>query len=53
MDWPKDSRKGDYYINEDGKYEMYFQVNSERQNTLEDIAAMCCFFMFGSSLQTE
>ena len=24
MDWPKDSRKDDYYINEDGMYELLF-----------------------------
>ena len=31
----------------------YFPVNSQKQNTLEDTAAMCCFLMFESSLQTR
>ena len=31
----------------------YFQINNQRQKTLEDTAAMCCFLMFDSNLQTK
>ena len=53
VDWPKDSEKYDIYTNEEGIYEIYFQVNNQRQKTSGDTAAMCCFLMFGSSLQTK
>ena len=54
VNWPKDSQKFDIYINEEGMYELvFFQVNSQRQKTLEGTAAMCCFPMFDSSLQTK
>ena len=53
MDWPKDSSKDDYYINEERMYEIVFQVNNQRQKTSEDTAAMCCFLMSNSSLQTK
>ena len=53
MDWPKDSRKDVYYINEEGMYEIVFKVNSQRQEISEGTVAMCCFPMFGSNLQTK
>ena len=31
----------------------YFQVNNQGQKTSEHTAAMCCFLMFGSKLQTK
>ena len=53
VDWPKDLEKYDIYTNEEGIYEIYFQVNNQRQKTSGDTAAMCCFLMFGSSLQRK
>ena len=53
MDWPNDSRKDDYYINEERMYEIVFQVNNQRQKTSGNTAAMCCFLMSNSSLQTK
>ena len=50
MDWPKDSRKDDYYTNEAGCTSRCFQANSQRQKTSEGIVVMCCFLMFDSSL---
>ena len=46
----RDSRKDDYYVNEEGTYEIVF---SSQQPKEKDTAAMCCFFMFNSSLQTK
>ena len=37
MDCPEDSRKDDYYINEEGMYEI---VNSQRRKHSEDTAAI-------------
>ena len=51
MDWPMHSRKDEYYTNKKEWLRCYFQVNSLRQDTSEDTAAMCCFVMFDSSLQ--
>ena len=56
--WPNDSQKYDIYTNEEEMYELLrkgyttssFQVNRQRQKTLEDTASMCCFLMFDSSL---
>ena len=56
--WPNDSQKYDIYTNEEEIYELLrkgyttssFQVNRQRQKTLEDTASMCCFLMFDSSL---
>ena len=31
----------------------YFQANSHRQKTSEDTAAICCFLVFDSNLQTK
>ena len=31
----------------------YFQVNSQRQKTSEDTAAMCCFLIFNNSLKKK
>ena len=39
MDWSKDSRKDDYYINEDGMYEIVF---SSRQPKAKDFRRHCC-----------
>ena len=49
--WPNDSQKYDIYTNEEEMYELLrkgyttssFQVNRQRQKTLEDTASMCCF----------
>ena len=43
MDWPKDSRKGDYYINEEGMYELDFE---SRQPRAENVRKHCCKVMF-------
>ena len=56
--WPNDSQKYDIYTNEEEMYELLrkgyttssFQVNRQKQKTLEDTASMCCFLMFDSSL---
>ena len=39
-----------FTLMEKGRMSYYFQVNSRRQNTLEDTASMYCFLMFDSSL---
>ena len=49
--WPNDSQKYDIYTNEEEMYKLLrkgyttssFQVNRQRQKTLEDTASMCCF----------
>ena len=43
MDWPKDSRKGDYYTNEAGMYELLF---SSQQPKTKDFRRHCCNVMF-------
>ena len=53
MDWPKDSRKDDHYINEEGMYEIVF---SSQQPKAKDFRRHCCkcyFLMFDSNLQTK
>ena len=37
MDWPKDPRKDDYYINEEDMYEFFLKVNSLRQKKLQKV----------------
>ena len=50
INWPKDLQKYDIYTPmRKGYMSCYFQVNSQRQRTLEDTAVMCCFLMFDSS----
>ena len=43
MDWPKDSRKDDYYINEEGMYEIVF---SSQQPKAKDFRRHCCNVLF-------
>ena len=43
MDWPKDSRKDDYYINEEGIYEIVF---SSQQPKAKDLRRHCCSVLF-------
>ena len=43
MDWPKDSRKDHYYINEEGMYEIVF--SSQRLNA-KDFRRHCCNLLF-------
>ena len=42
MDWPKDSRKDDYYINEEGMYELLF---SSQQSMTKTFRKHCCNVM--------
>ena len=53
INWPKYSQKYDIYINEKEMYELVFEVKNQKQKHLESIVAICCFLMFGSSLQTK
>ena len=53
VDWPKESQKYIITLMRKGCMSCYFQVNSQRQKISEDTAAMCCFFMFDSNLQTK
>ena len=53
VDWPKDSQKCDIYINEEGMYGIVFSSQQPKAKILEDTAVICCFLMFGSSLQTK
>ena len=46
MDWPKDSRKDDYYINEEGMYEIVF---SSQQPKAKDFRRHCYNVMFPQS----
>ena len=39
VDWPKDSHKNDYYINEEGMYELLF---SSQQPKGKDFRKHCC-----------
>ena len=43
MDWPKDSRKGDYYTNEEGMYKLLL---SSQQPKIKDFRRHCCNVMF-------
>ena len=43
MDCPKDSRKDDYYINEEGVYELLF---SSQQPNVKDFRRHCCNVLF-------
>ena len=43
MDWPKDSRKDDYYINEERVYELLF---SSQQPNVKDFRRHCCNVLF-------
>ena len=43
MDWPKDSRKDDYYINEEGMYEIVF---SSQQRKAKDFRRHYCNVLF-------
>ena len=43
MDWPRDSRKDDYYISEEGIHEMLF---SSQQPKAKDFRRHCCNVLF-------
>ena len=43
MDWPKDSRKNDYYIIEEGMYELVF---GSQQPKAKNFRKHCCNVMF-------
>ena len=43
LDLPKDSRKGDYYVNEGGMYEVVF---SSLQSKTKDLRRHCCNVLF-------
>ena len=43
MDWPKDSRKDEYYICEEGMYEIVF---SSQQPKAKDFRRHCCSVLF-------
>ena len=43
LDWPKDSRKDDYYINEEGMYEIVF---SNQQPKAKAFRRHCCNVLF-------
>ena len=43
MDWPRDSRKGDYYNNEEGVYELLFL---SQQPKAKDCRRQCCNVLF-------
>ena len=43
MDWSKDSRKDDYYINEEGMYELAF---GSQQPKIKNLRKHCCNVMF-------
>ena len=43
MDWPKDSRKDVYYINEEGMYEIVFSI---QQPKAKDFRRHCCNVLF-------
>ena len=48
MDWPKDSRKDDYYISEKGMDEIVF---SSQQPKAKDFRRQCCNVLFPHVLQ--
>ena len=43
MDWSKDSRKDDYYINEEGRHELVF---GSQKPKAKDFRKHCCNVMF-------
>ena len=43
MNWSRDSRKGDYYINEEGMYEL---VYGNQQPKAKNFRKHCCTLMF-------
>ena len=43
IDWPKDSRKDDYYINQEGMHEIVF---SSQQLKAKDFRKHCCNVLF-------
>ena len=43
MNWPSDSRKDDYYLNEEGMYEVLF---SSQQPLARKLRKHCCNVMF-------
>ena len=43
INWPKDSRKDDYYTNEEGMYELFF---SSQQLKTKDFRRHCCNVLF-------
>ena len=43
VDWPKDSRKDDYYTNEEGMYELLF---SSQPQKAKDVRRHCCNVLF-------
>ena len=45
VDWPKDLRKNDYYINEEGMYEIVF---SSQQPKAKDFRRHCCNVLFSN-----
>ena len=48
MDWPRDSRKDDYYTNEEGVYELLF---SSQQPKAKDLKRYCCNVLFPHAQQ--
>ena len=48
MDWPKDLRKDDYYVNEEGMYEIVF---SSQQPKAKDFRRHCCNVLFPHAQQ--
>ena len=43
VDWSQDSRKDDYYINEEGRYEIMFSI---QQSKAKDFRRHCCNVLF-------
>ena len=43
LNWPSDSRKNDYYLNEEGMYELLF---SSQQSLAKKFRKHCCNVMF-------
>ena len=43
LDWPRDLRKDDYYVNEEGMYEIVF---SSQQPKAKDFRRYCCNVLF-------
>ena len=43
MDWPRDSRKDDYYTNDEGMYKLLF---SSQQSKTKDLRRHCCNVLF-------
>ena len=55
LEWPKISQPDEHYqcVRDVRGTSFYFQVNSQRQNTSEDIDTMCCFFIFDSNVTCD